>query len=248
MGLLIGLLLVFCLPSKSMAQDAHLASVADSILYHSSLQPDTAAIHVRLPADSKLQAYRNNPDYIYVKNENPVDSWWNLFQRWLNETMFGAVSGERWELFWKILQLTILGGILVIGVMQLLRMEAGSLFYGNRTAPATSAELFVTDIKSVDFLQDAEDAVKQGAYRQAVRYYYLQMLKMLDADDSITWAPQKTNQDYVRECKDAGLRDQLVRLTYLFDYAWYGEFAVTDGQLKQVQEIVMNVLNEKGRT
>ncbi len=247
MGFLIALIFIFWLPSDSMDQRGSWITVADSLAHQQAMQPDTAAINVRLPEDPQLLAYRENPDYLYVRKENPVDSWWDLFQRWLKKTMFGAVSGERWELFWKILQGALLGGILVIGVMQLLRMEAGKLFYGNRAAVTTASELFVADIKRVDFLQEAEDAVKQGQFRQAVRFYYLQVLKTLDADGLIQWAPQKTNQDYVRECNDPGLREQLIRLTYLFDYAWYGEFDVEDFQLKQVQEIVSKVTEERRR-
>lgn len=247
MFLLIALIFFFCLPSEAMDQPGSWVPGADSLAHQQSLQPDTTAINVRLPEDLHLLAYRDNPDYIYIRKENPVDSWWDLFQRWLKKTMFDAVSGERWDLFWKLLQGALLGGILVIGVMQLLRMEAGKLFYGNRAAATTASELFVADIKRVDFLHEAEAAISQGQYRQAVRFYYLQVLKTLDADGLIQWAPQKTNQDYVRECKDPGLREQLIRLTYLFDYAWYGEFDVEDIQLKQVQDIVSKVTKERRR-
>ena len=246
MGILIGcLLILFGLPFNVFGQEANLLPTDDHVLVDESFQPDSSVIEIRVPEESFLDAYRGDPDYIYIKTQNPVDSWWDLFQRWLRETMFGAVSGDRWNLFWKILQFAILGGIVVIGVMQLLRMEAGHLFYGNRTIHTAAPELSVDDIKHTDFLMEAEEAVVQGKYRQAVRLYYLQMLKMLDADGFVQWAPRKTNQDYVRECYNAALRDQLIRLTYLFDYAWYGEFEVDDKKLKEVQEIIKQVMQDR---
>jgi hypothetical protein len=221
----------------------HTASLAD---HQATLAPDTTALEVRQPADPNLSAYRTDPAFQYSQRRPPVKSWWDQFQEWLQETVFDAVSGDGWELFWNVLQYVILAAILIVAVLQLLRMDARGLFYGKRTTRIPVHEMTAADIQEVDFFTEAERAVETGNYRAAVRLYYLQVLKLLDAQEVIAWAPRKTNQDYVLECNRPSVQGDLTRLTILFDYAWYGDFAVDARRLHEAQEIVRAVTREMG--
>lgn len=69
-------------------------------------------------------------------------------------------------------------------------------------------------------------AVKEGNYRLAVRYMYLQLLQRLTAAGAIEFAVDKTNAEYMREITGKPYKDQVAELTRYYDYVWYGEFAI----------------------
>jgi hypothetical protein len=43
----------------------------------------------------------------------------------------------------------------------------------------------------------------------------------------IEWDVEKTNSDYIYEIKSAELKARFEYLSYLYNYMWYGEFAVS---------------------
>lgn len=52
-------------------------------------------------------------------------------------------------------------------------------------------------------------AVKDGDFRLAIRYYYLQLLRQLNQKELIKYEFQKTNSEYLNEIKADNLQLQL---------------------------------------
>jgi len=68
------------------------------------------------------------------------------------------------------------------------------------------------------------DAEANKDYRLAVRYHYLSLLKKLVDKGLIDWRPEKTNRDYVYELQNSSFSSDFIKLTFVYDYVWYGNF------------------------
>ncbi len=99
----------------------------------------------------------------------------------------------------------------------------------------------VEDIKEKDFLLLADQAFQQGDLNHAARMYYMHTLRVLDEREAIVWTPRKTNQDYLAECRLTEVIPRFARLTYLFDYAWYGDFPVDRRVVEEMRRLVVAV-------
>ncbi|MEL6254853.1 MAG: DUF4129 domain-containing protein [Bacteroidota bacterium] len=97
---------------------------------------------------------------------------------------------------------------------------------GMKIAGEQIPELGEGDIQSLDTRSLIQQALDRNDFRQAIRLQYLDVLKGLDEKKWIHWEQNKTNQDYVRELAKSKHGEAFERLTYHFDYAWYGDFRV----------------------
>jgi len=84
------------------------------------------------------------------------------------------------------------------------------------------------NIEQIDFENLISKALKEKNYRLATRYLYLKSLKSLANKQIIEWHYEKTNSDYLNEIKDSQLRTLFKRVSYIYDYVWYGEFPIDE--------------------
>ena len=80
------------------------------------------------------------------------------------------------------------------------------------------------------------DAIHEKNFRIAIRYYYLSLLKQLDASELIRWQLGKTNRDYQRELKDQQILNEFINLSGVYEYSWYGHFEVNEEKFVKWQE------------
>jgi hypothetical protein len=81
-------------------------------------------------------------------------------------------------------------------------------------------------IESINLDQFIEDALANKDYRLAIRFMYLKCLKELSIYNFISWHFDKTNLDYFSEIQDPQLKANFKKVSYVYDYVWYGEFAI----------------------
>jgi len=84
------------------------------------------------------------------------------------------------------------------------------------------------NIEQIDFDLLISKALKDNNYRLATRYLYLKSLKSLANKQLIEWHYEKTNSDYLNEIKDSQLKSLFKRVSYIYDYVWYGEFPIDE--------------------
>ena len=84
------------------------------------------------------------------------------------------------------------------------------------------------NIEQIDFDKLISNALKVTNYRLATRYLYLKSLKSLANKKTIEWHFDKTNSDYLNEIKDSKLKGLFKRVSYIYDYVWYGEFPIDE--------------------
>ena len=87
-------------------------------------------------------------------------------------------------------------------------------------------EYFDEDIHSPDLDKKLEEAIRERNFRDAIRFYYLKLLKLLDMNEIIHWEISKTNFDYQRELTDHSFLNDFKALSGIYEYTWYGNFAV----------------------
>jgi len=84
-----------------------------------------------------------------------------------------------------------------------------------------------------------DDKIRKAAhardYRNAVRYLYLKGLRLLNDKGWIRYHAQATNHDYVYQVSQYPVAGDFRFLTRVYDYVWYGEFAVNDEQFNRLQ-------------
>lgn len=98
-------------------------------------------------------------------------------------------------------------------------------------------------IKDKDLPKLIEQAIDEGNYQLAVRYYYLLLLKNLSDKEFISWQQEKTNEDYIKElASKQQLHGDFKKLTYLYDYVWYGEFSIDKEKFVQAESKFKNTL------
>jgi Domain of unknown function (DUF4129) len=73
-------------------------------------------------------------------------------------------------------------------------------------------------------------ALADGNYAQALRVYYLQIIKDLAAKGHIQWSREKTNRAYLREMRKHPLYDAFGEATRHYEAAWYGKKSLADGR------------------
>jgi hypothetical protein len=84
------------------------------------------------------------------------------------------------------------------------------------------------NIEQIDFDHLISKALKDNNYRLATRYLYLKSLKSLANKKVIEWHYDKTNSDYLNEISDHKLKTLFKRISYIYDYVWYGEFPIDE--------------------
>jgi len=204
---------------------------ADSVLLKNPVT-ENAAYPKKFKENVPSRYKGNEFDYTTVK---PRMSFWDklmakifrLLQSVFGETVFtksGNITGVLIRIF-----VIVLVGFLVYFIIKHLIGKDGNFLFGkrNRKINIKDEELH-ENIHEINFPESILKFEKSGDFRSAIRYQFLFLLKKLSDKKLIVWNPEKTNKDYVSELKSAHVKDEFSRLSYIFDYVWYGEFSIDE--------------------
>lgn len=215
---------------------ARVPSAAAQDLPPPGVRYDSSAVVVRSPAPETLAPYRADADYLYDREPTEPLGLWERFRRWLDETLFEPLRDVTpgWAEEWFFYLVAAAG--IAFALFKLLRMDLAGAFYRRRKPPGVAFETLLDDIHGVDFDALIREAVAARDYRGAVRLLYLKTLKALADHTLIDWQRDKTNHEYLSELRRPALRPAFAELTRLFEYVWYGDFAVDEtvfGRMRQ---------------
>ena len=93
----------------------------------------------------------------------------------------------------------------------------------------------LNDLEHLDLDKMLHDALSNKNYRFATRILYLKILKSLNEKGIIEWKNEKTNYDYIKEVENVDLRKKLDRVTYLYEYVWYGELPLDKNKFQSIE-------------
>ncbi|WP_206074007.1 DUF4129 domain-containing protein [Marixanthomonas spongiae] len=192
--------------------------------------------------EKTIEGFKNDPAFDYSEND-AEENWWQQFKNWL---------WNLWSSFWnwllgdlqnnsliafiiKILPYLIIGGIVAFIVWLFFKLNPGANFLKSKEKPAVFYSEEEEIIRSKNIRELIEKALHNKQYRLAVRYYYLLILKKLTDAELIEYEFDKTNTDYIAEITTDTLTLPFKKATNLYDYIWYGNFAVTETDYQKAQ-------------
>jgi len=149
------------------------------------------------------------------------------------------------SIFKSIFNITIwIGAISLLAFLVFkLFLSNSSLFAGSRKN--NSVQKIAVDEESPENPGAlVEQAVRNGNYRFAVRYLYLQTLMNLAMKNYVQAGSEKTNFQYVQELLNQPFVNEFSSLTLQYEYAWYGEYNL-DGELFEQIHIRFKNFNKK---
>jgi len=166
--------------------------------------------------------------------ENLISRGLGWFFRKLGE-LFGVDMDPETITIWKnvFYVILILFGIYIITKL-LLGQGSGPIF-GKQNKALSKLNILEEDIEQIDFDKLLKEALRQNNYRLAIRYQYLKTLKSLSSKGIIKWHFEKTNHDYFNEIENPTIKSNFKKVSYLYDYVWYGEFDIDEARYNEAQ-------------
>ncbi|RRQ47629.1 DUF4129 domain-containing protein [Maribacter algicola] len=203
---------------------------------------DTSEINPVVIEDADLDTFRNDPKFDYEVVEKTAPDWWISFKNWLGrifmrlfEWIFGIEKASgAFNAFLQILPYLLLGILIFILIKFFLNVHARSLMHtkNNKSLVHLSEEEQIIKNENIESL--IEKALADKNYRLAIRYYYLLILRLMTDKEIIQWELQKTNEDYLSEIKETGLKDAFKTSTLYYNYIWYGDFPLDEPKYQNV--------------
>ncbi len=199
----------------------------------------------------KIRNYKSEKAFDY--SEKPVEeNWWTQFKNWI----WGL-----WLKFWHwlvgdfeaggfisflvhVLPYLFIFGILAFVIWLLYKLNPGATFFKSKEKPGVFFSEEEEIIKSKNIKKLIEKALANKDYRLAVRYYYLFILKKLTDAELINYEFDKTNSEYFAEIASEKINSGFRKVTTLYDYIWYGSFAVTEEDFLKAQKTFVSLENQ----
>ena len=201
---------------------------------------------VRTVPAATLDGYRADPDYRYDRAPVAEETLWDRIKAWIWREVFEPLFAPALAPVRRV----VFYGLVVLGVLfaliNLLRMDRHGLF-SKRKGPASLAFADLEqDPARLDLDGMLATALASEAYRRAVRLTYLKALRDLSEQGFLRWRKDKTNHAYLAELAPRPLRASFSELTYLFEYAWYGGFAVDAATFARVRAAYERLMFQMG--
>lgn len=201
--------------------------------------PPYTARHISQDALEQLHA-DGDLDYHLV---SPEDSLWTKFRKWVFMqllNLFGTPSAVNTL---EIVIYIIIVAVLVYAGLRLLHIDLQGLFLpkSKRKALVVREEDIYENIHEIDFMAAIEEALNAREYNKAVRLLYLSALKELTDREQIHWQAGKTNYQYQQELNNNHLQAPFRELGYFFEWAWYGNFRLSEKQYLEARTIYQSL-------
>ncbi len=166
----------------------------------------------------QISKWKNDASYNYDKVESPYQPGWLMRGIAAFLEFFSTVFG-------KIISIAIIIALIVGLFYFISKSDAG--FIRNKK-DTESIDIYNTEhIETIDFALKVQEALQQQNYRIAIRFLYLNLLKEMSLKNLIIWELDKTNHEYLLEMRSHILEKAFSKTTFLYEYAWYGDFIIS---------------------
>ncbi|MBN2402400.1 MAG: hypothetical protein JXN64_08360 [Spirochaetes bacterium] len=189
---------------------------------------DNSPVALRLPDVLELNRIRNDKAYQYEKEMVPGNAIADIIASWiswLGKNFFSHIFSKKAEPFRRFFPYAVIAASAVIVILALRRGGFFGLFSRKGYRAGDVQYDSEGDIHDIDFNFMIKKFMDAGDYRTALRYRFLKTLKQLSVKGLIVWRKEKTNRDYINEIVPEK-RSSFNDLVNIFEYVWYGSFAV----------------------
>ena len=164
-------------------------------------------------------------EYDYDADLRRAPSLWDRFKEWLAAWLEGLLGSKAGGFVIDNLLYLIAIITVIVAIVILSRNGLHRVFHG---APRSQGQVISDedDIRELDLPAMIARAETDGDLRLAIRYHYLLVLRKLVDQGVLTWSPERTDRDYMRQIADASLRSRFAHVALVFQWVWYGHAEV----------------------
>lgn len=211
-------------------------------------EADTTAINVKRFSED-LQKNYSGSDFDYVTNDtggtNLLQEILRKFFNWLGNIIGFDTSWMDMDLVEYAIYALFAIIIVYLIIKYMLNSPVNTIF-NKEDRKINTLNFTEENIEKVDFDKLISKAVEEANFRVAVRYLYLKSLQLLSNHQIIEWHFDKTNAEYQSEIKDATTKEYFRKVSYIYDYVWYGEFSIDESDYEKTA-YNFNKLNQSVR-
>ena len=230
--LLAGFLFSFNIHAQVSTDTSTVTDVEEDPEVATTYYPDTLKREFRAIESDSVQAVNADKGFYYKKYMDSL----------LRATQFKVQKPRRRvDLNGSDFFSSIFGIIFWILAIGLFAYLVYRLFLSNSSFLSRSRKNISSDIAVVEEENTNDpdsllrNAIRNGNYRLAVRYLYLQSLQRLSEKKLIEINTNKTNYEYVMEVRKHKFANEFASLTLQYEYVWYGEYPVNERLFEQIQ-------------
>jgi hypothetical protein len=189
---------------------------------------------------TRLNAYRDNPEYQY-QQKPPEESLFKQALQRLKEFLLGLFRHED-GLGQNLLKTLLLIGAFVLLVYFFMHSRIQALLTRRNRKTGDPVMIFNEHVNPDMLKENIAAALRTGDFRSAFRWTYVDLIRKLDSSGRLKILPQKTNRDYIQDVQGLPFREDFTFLAHAFDYAWYGEYPVTQPDFEKYQALAKEIL------
>ncbi|MBL7919963.1 MAG: hypothetical protein JNJ40_06590 [Bacteroidia bacterium] len=204
-----------------------------------NVRKDSSKIVLLQPSQKKEVELFSDPKLKYKQTVSAQKGMLERFFTWLAEKLFGNAGFESVITAQRIVIWTVCIAAVVIIIWLLSRSDVVSLIRPKPKATTFNFMDVLEDLDKINFEEKIKLALSDNDFRLATRWHYLKILFLMDRAKLITFASYKTNIDYRYELKSKNHQHAFIRLSYIYEYVWYGKFIIGISDYKE-REIEFN--------
>ncbi|WP_130286464.1 hypothetical protein [Aquimarina brevivitae] len=140
-----------------------------------------------------------------------------------------------------IIYIILIGFAIYLVIRILAGKDAISFFKRKNTSVNLPIHIAEEDIEKINLEDLISEALANQNYRLAIRYMYLKVLQNLSASAIVEYHFEKTNTDYFQEIANPSIKQGFSRVSYLYDYIWYGKFELDQGGFDKAKRTFDNL-------
>ncbi len=157
----------------------------------------------------------------------------------------GFLSLDLRPISW-LFYIAIIGAVIFLAYILINEGSSGLFSRNHHRNIGKYEDITAENIEQSDIDAFILNAEKSGDYRLAIRYYYLLVLKHLSLKNYIKVEEDKTNSEYLNEIIDKPFNKNFEYTAYLYNYIWYGEFAINQQQYLTAKTHFSTLLKQVG--
>ncbi len=141
--------------------------------------------------------------------------------------------------------LYVLIGALIIFILY--KLIKSNIFVRNKKVSAKkvfSIEDADEHIHESDLERFLRESLENKDYRQAVRIYYLMVIRGLSMKNLINWQKDKTNFQYLMEVRKSDLYTGFSDLTLFYEQIWYGNAMIEENIFNKLSPVFKSFIEE----
>ncbi len=192
-------------------------------------------IDLRMLSDDILEKYKNDPEFDYDGGSKEAEDWISKIKNWINQQLAILRSSKAYSTLLDYLYYGLMIAALILIVRGLIKADRRGLLFGKINSNEIKIIESEEDISQINFDELISIAIESKQYKLAVRYLFLNSLKLLSEKGLIELKNNKTNYQYLSEIKNNQIADVFRNTTSSFEWIWYGDFPVDENIMKSSQ-------------